>query len=104
MTTTYSLKRVTTQPASPLAIVVDAPRDEKGEFQGAFSHQFATAGQDGDTHLVSEHVARVIMADAGLAEHFKCTPPIKPAASKAAKVAKEPEPAAGEAEAAGGKA
>lgn len=75
----YLLKRVTTVPASPLTIQVDGIRDDSGEgnFQGGGVYLFQPAGQDEDRHQVSEHAARAIMSDPGIAFHFTCDPDLK---------------------------
>jgi len=73
----YLLKRITNVPASPLRVVVaQADGDEAGLNLGG-SFMFEPAGQDGDQAQVSEHAAKVIMGDPGLAVHFECQPPLQ---------------------------
>ena len=74
----YQCKRLSTTPASPIRIQVDASQgDGDGGFQMGGVFDFLPAGQDGDTHQVGEAAARAIMLDHGLAGHFECTPPIQ---------------------------
>lgn len=72
----YTLKRITTVPGSALSIKVDG-KDKT--FIGGGHYMFEPAGMDGDTVQADEHVAGAIMGDPGLAVHFECTPPWKPA-------------------------
>lgn len=62
-----------------MAIRINQPQDDgdAGLSQGG-SFYFMPAGQDGDTHAVSEFAARIIMGDPGLSKHFECTPPVAP--------------------------
>ena len=75
----YTIKRVSTIPATAMRISVDAPPPdgEDGGFQQGGVFNFAPAGEDGDTHQVGEHAARAIMLDPTLADHFECTPKLK---------------------------
>ncbi len=78
----YLIKRVSTVPATPLVCQLDAaPGDGSAGLQQAGIYYFQPAGQEGDTHQVpTEHAARAIMDDPGLAPHFTCTPAL-PAAT-----------------------
>jgi len=78
----YLIKRTSTVPNSPLQVQVDGP---DGAFQQGGVYYFQPAGQDNDQHQVSEHAARIIMGDPGLAQHFECDPALPDAV---------PEPAA----------
>lgn len=76
----FLLKRTSTAPDSPMRIVVaQADGDEAGLNVGG-TFFFEPAGKDGDQHQVSEHAAKVIMGDPGLAVHFECQPPLTQAA------------------------
>lgn len=70
----YHLKRISKTPSSPMRILVDQADGDDAGLCGGGSFYFGPAGQDGDEHGMSEHAARVIMSDPGLAEHFTCTP------------------------------
>jgi len=69
-----------------MRIQVDNPKDLD---TGGGLFYFAAAGEEGDTHQVSEHAAQVIMSDPGQAHHFICTPPWTPAATPVAKKTKD---------------
>lgn len=72
----YLIKRTSTVPSSPLRVVVaQGDGDEAGLNLGG-SFMFEPAGQDGDQAQVSDHAAKVIMGDPGLAVHFECQPPL----------------------------
>src|SRR5690349_10850066 len=90
----HVIRRITTEPNTPLRVLVDHQTDPAdGGFLGGGSFFFAPAGQDGDRHNATGHAARVIMGDPGLAVHFECTPPVDaPAVAPAA----APEPATAE--------
>lgn len=74
----FTLKRITTAPGTALHIMVDQPEADSPDagLTVGGSFWFEPAGQDGDTCGMSEHAARVIMLDPGLAVHFTCTPPL----------------------------
>lgn len=74
----YQIRRTTTAPGSDLRITVDGP---DGMLSGTTLY-FPPAGQDGDTQIVEEAVARVLMGDPGLAVHFECDPALDGQASK----------------------
>lgn len=76
----HTLKRITKAPGTALKIQVDHRRDEDGQDAGLMGgglFHFAPAGEDGDTHQMSDHAAQAIMGDPGLAKHFDCQPPIQ---------------------------
>ncbi len=83
---TYSMKRITTEPGSPIKIMIDSPADGDGGFAAGGNYAFWPAGstEGPDTFAVSEHAARIIMGDPWMAQHFKCTPDL-PGAVKDAK-------------------
>lgn len=87
----YLIKRVSTVPASPLNVAIDAPDGGDGGFHQGGHFYFMAAGEDGDSHRLDERAARIIMSDAGLAQHFTCDPALP---------SSEVEPAAVEAESA----
>lgn len=71
----YQLKRISKTPATAMRIAVDqAQGDGDAGFQQGGVFYFEPAGQDGDTHQVSEAAARAVMGDAGLAGQFTCLP------------------------------
>lgn len=68
---TCVLRRIST--GSEMSILVDQadPNDQdKAGFGVAGRFYFASAGEPGDSQTVSDHVAKVIMGDPGLAPHF----------------------------------
>jgi len=73
--TTHLLERVSQTPGTALQIHVDAEQPQNGEAGLAQGGTFQV--EPGDKIAVSDYVARIIMGDAGLAPHFKCTPPIE---------------------------
>lgn len=78
----FKIRRVTTEPASAIHILVDQPEgDGDGGFTRAGSFFFFPAGsEDGpDAHHVNPAAAAGIMGDPGIAHHFECTPPWTPA-------------------------
>lgn len=93
----YQIKRISKVPATPFRVAVDNVDlgDGDGGFLAGGLFYFAPAGEDGDTHQVSEHAAKVIMGDHGLAPHFECTPALK--ATKHGKSAATAHEAAGDA-------
>jgi hypothetical protein len=83
----YTIRRVSTVPKSPLRVVVDQPQGKDAGFGAGGSFYFYPAGsEDGpDQFGVTEHTARTIMGDRGLAVHFSCSPALpgtEPAASE----------------------
>jgi hypothetical protein len=81
-----TLTRKTT--GAVMRVQVDNPKDLD---TGGGLFYFASAGDEGDTHQVSDHAAKVIMGDPGQALHFICTPPIETAKpAQAAKKASGP--------------
>lgn len=66
----FTLTRTSQTPNSPMQVSV---RDAEGWIQG---FTFDPAGGEFCSHGVSEHVARTVMGDAGLAPHFDCAPPL----------------------------
>lgn len=72
----YTLTRITTDPGSPLKIQIAEPVDGDAGLTRGGSFVFEPAGTDGAVAGVSEHAARVIMGDPGLAPHFRCEPPL----------------------------
>lgn len=71
----YLLKRMSAAPDSPMRIMVqDKVNGDLLNSGGTF--YFAPAGQPGDAAEVSEVVAKAVMTDPGLAQHFSCTPPL----------------------------
>lgn len=82
----YQLKRISTAPGSPIKIMVDQPSGPDAGFGQGGTFYFQPAGEDGDTHEVSELAARAIMDDPDTAVHFTCTPAL-PAAIPADQVA-----------------
>lgn len=73
----FTLKRTTTEPGSPIEIMVDQPQDGDGGFTGGGHFRFYPAGSDEgpDTAQVSDLAAKAIMDDPEVAKHFSCTPP-----------------------------
>jgi hypothetical protein len=73
----FTVKRVTSEPNSPLRVVIDRPQgdgDAGLAAEGVF-YFFPAGSEDGETeHGMSEFAARVIMGDPGLAPHFECSP------------------------------
>lgn len=83
----YQLKRVSTSPATPFRIAIaQAQEDGDAGLTAGGSFEFYPAGSDEgpQAHQVSEHAARAIMEDPGIAQHFECTPPLAPKGSPAA--------------------
>lgn len=73
----FTLKRVSTTPASAIRILVDAPQGDgdTGMAQGGAFYFFPPGSDQGESeHGMSEHSARAIMADPAVAVHFECTP------------------------------
>lgn len=72
----FLLQRISKTPNSPLKVAVDqkAADDPDAGLGVGGIYYFSPAGEDGDTHQVSEHAARAIMGDPGLQVHFTCTP------------------------------
>ena len=89
----FTLTRITSVPASPLRVIVaEGDGTEAGlNVGGSFYFQPAPTGEPlgpdrvEDDHKagMSEHAARTIMADPGLAAHFRCDPPLPPAVDAA---------------------
>lgn len=92
----YSLKRISKHPATALRVAVDnqEPGSQDAGFLGGGTFYFMPAGQEGDTAQVNAHAARVIMGDAGMREHFECTPPLDGPAEPTETAQAEPEKAA----------
>lgn len=91
----FTLIRLSTEPATPLKIQVAQPVDADAGLTIGGSFYFAPAGEDGDRAGMSEHAARVILGDPGLAPHFRCEPPLPalaPAAAPAPETAAPPPP------------
>lgn len=72
----FTLIRLSTEPATPLKIQVAQPVDADAGLTMGGSFYFAPAGEEGDRAGMSEHAARVILGDPGLAPHFRCEPPL----------------------------
>lgn len=70
----YRLKRTSKTPGSAIKIAVDQPDGQDAGFGQGGTFYFMPAGEDGDTHEVSELAARAIMEDPDMAQHFSCTP------------------------------
>lgn len=85
----YTLTRISTDPASPLKIQVSQPADGDAGLTLGGSFVFEPAGTEGAAAGMSEHAARVIMADPGLAPHFRCEPPLPPLVANVATPAVE---------------
>lgn len=83
----YLVKRITTEPRTAFRVqVAQQDGDDAGLAIGG-TFYFEPAGQDGDQAQMSEHAARAIMDDPGLAVHFTCQPALPsraPAAEPAA--------------------
>lgn len=88
----YVIKRTSTVPDSPMRVLVDQPAGSDGGFGQGGSFYFFPAGQEGDQVGVGEHVARAIMGDASLAEHFECDPPLPSAVDAAVQSVNESDP------------
>jgi hypothetical protein len=87
----FTLTRISTEPASPLKIQVSQPADgDAGLTQGG-SFVFEPAGTEGSVAGMSEHAARVILGDPGMAPHFRCDPPL-PGTTAAPVAEAEPSP------------
>lgn len=86
----FRLTRTSTEPASPLKIMIAKPDGEDAGLTNGGSFVL----DPGDTIQVDAYVAGVIMGDPGLAKHFECLPPWgQPAQVEAAVAEAEPEPA-----------
>lgn len=93
--TARTLKRITTD-GGVMRIQIDQPQgDGDGGFQlGGSVESFPKGDPQYRDLQVTDHAARVIMADPGLARHFDCQPPIEPAAAATDKKAAKARPAA----------
>lgn len=89
----FRLTRISATPASPLKIKIAKPDGVDAGLTAGGSYVL----EPGDSVQVDEYVAGVIMNDPGLAVHFECLPPWKPA-GVAPEPAPEPAPVAPDAE------
>ncbi len=86
----FRLTRITTVPNSIMQCLVDG---DDQTFMGGAALYFSPAGQDGDSAMVTERVARILLSDPGLAAHFECAPPLpQPAAARLVESAQEAAP------------
>jgi len=85
----YQLKRISKVPNSPMRIQIRKSDGVDAGLTAGGSWFFMPAGEDGDTHDVGEHAARVVMGDASLAVHFECTPALDPVPVAADEPAKD---------------
>lgn len=85
----YRLTRTSTEPGSPLKIMIARPDGADAGLTAGGSFVL----DPGDVVQVDAYVAGVIMGDPGLAKHFDCLPAWKPAGDVApvdAQVREEP--------------
>lgn len=71
----YRLTRTSSEPASPLKIMIAKPDGQDAGLSAGGSFMF----EPGDQVQVDAYVAGIIMGDPGLAKHFECLPEWKPA-------------------------
>ena len=74
----YRLTRTSSEPASPLKIMIAKPDGPDAGLSAGGSFVL----DPGDSVQVDPYVAKVIMGDPGLAPHFDCLPPWPPEASQ----------------------
>ncbi len=74
----FTVKRISTVPASPLRVLVSAPTgdtQDAGLAAGGSFYFYPAGSEDGESSFgMDEGTARGIMDDPGLAVHFECTP------------------------------
>lgn len=75
----YRLTRKTT--GGVMRVMIAEPDGADAGLAAGGTFYFASAGEEDSSHQVSEHAARVIMSDPGMAPQFDCYPPLP--ASKA---------------------
>jgi len=92
----FTLIRITTTPASPLRVQVAQPQDSDAGLTVGGSFYFMPAGDpNGDDRAgMTEHAARTIMGDPGLAPHFRCEPALPAPADSPAPAPSTPPPPA----------
>ena len=85
----YRLTRTSTEPATPLKIMVAKPDGEDAGLTAGGSFVI----DPGDVIQVDPYVAGVIMGDPDMAKHFECIPPWLGVTAVDAAPAAAPEPA-----------